>query len=535
MFLDERWNDSAEADDGASLIEMVTVEADVSSVFDETEAEAEESVLSEDRTMDDVSSMEMDAVETLDKDSENRGESPDNSSTPPPDGANFESLKDRHTENEVLLNISSGSTEKSDTKSKEECKNLFSNFDDMLEENKYNCENVEEDNIRSSETEKHDLLEPDASCLDEVKNLVLKEDVDQDESIENKQECDLKDIVKIDYEEEYESKVNVVNVSSSSADSREFCVEIVKNNADEVLSEAEGEMVSECITLEEIAGASEVEEDDVEDGNDDYEATSMSKGHDGYLEPNQVCEDYTLAPELQGSPEESLETSAQASKMDMNVLGEDEEDEDEEGDDGDDVEGEEQRVEEDFDHEEDETGEVSDDNEGAIDDNSDAESPDCAMSLGKAYVDNSDLSSTSAPQIDSDWDGVDSSTEKLLEDLEAQANAVGGLDSLAECSVSAMAEEEGLQARLGGNTFPSSSLLPVSNLQLCTSGSTASTSGVSHTVGDLNQAGVSHTSRGVDNTVSVPGTSSVQYPEVSTEQLKLELEGRCFAKHLKHK
>ncbi|XP_034235837.1 uncharacterized protein LOC117642105 isoform X2 [Thrips palmi] len=514
----ETWNESAEADDGASLIEMVTVEADVSSVFDETEAEAEESILSEDRTMDDVSSMEMDAVGTPDKESENRGDSPDHSSTPSLEEANFDVSKDRHTENEVLINISSGSTDmsetKSETKSEDKCKDLFSNFDDMFDEDKYNCENVDEDNVRGSESDKHHPCETSASCVDEERDTLFKDD--EGESKENKQECDLKDFVKIDYDE-YENKVNVVNVSSSSADSREFCVEIVKNNVEEVLSEAEGEIGSDCVTIEELAGASEVDEDDVEDENDEYQATSLSKGHDDYLEPNQVCEEYNLQTEMRGSPDEPLETSTQAKKIEMQDLVGDDEDGDEEGDD--DVE--EQVAEEDQGHEQDETGEVSDDNDDneAMDDNSDAESPDCAISLGKAYVDNSDLSSTSAPQIDSDWDGVDSSTEKLLEDLEAQANAVSALDRIGESSVSALSEEEGLQARLGGNTFPPTSSLPVPNLQMFASGSNASASGASHA-----QANVNHSSRGVDINLSTPGMSSVQYPEVSTEQLKLELE-----------
>lgn len=500
---DETWNDSAEADDGASLIEMVTVEADVSSVFDETEAEAEESLLSEDRTMDDISSMEMDAVEIPDKDSENNCDSPDNSS-PPPEGANFDLSKQAHTENEVPINISSGSTEKSDTDSKEEGKNLFSNFDDMFDEDKYSCEIVDDDNIRSSNRGKHHRHETDGSCLEEERSQALKEGEGQAESKEIKQECKLEDLVKVDCEEECENKVNVVNVSSSCADSQEFCVEIGKSSVDEVVSEAEGELDSECITIEELAG--EVEDEDVEDDNDDYEATSLSKGHD--LESNQVGEDCPLAEELQGSIEESVQVSSQTKTVD-------EEDDNEE-----------QGVEEDLGHEEDETGELSDDNdedEEAVDDESDAESPDCAMSLGKTYVDNSDLSSTSAPQIDSDWDGVDSSTEKLLEDLEAQANAVSGLDSIAESSVSAMTEEEGLQARLGGHSFPPTSILPVANLQL-SAPNNASTSSASHISGDMQQVNLNHMSRGIDNTGSLPGTSSVQYSEVSTEQLKLELE-----------
>lgn len=512
------WNDRAsEVGDGSSLLEIVTVGGDGTSVYDDTEAEAEESLLSEDRTMDDVSSMEMDCVQTSGKVTP----TPNDDRESPFDGGDAisevnvvrsdcideEGGAESPAAELVPSNVSPALIENSSEKESHDT--IFANYD--------NKPFVHEEISKYDEKPEkiHDFNEETAACRENDNNIAVDSKSHGNHSEEKDQ------IVKTTDE-----KLTVVNVSSSS--STDSVTELfgtfenpITNAPDNSSENKELKDQFEIDKVSDEAMAIDTEEDD---NNEHFsEPASLCRTREENVGLCEGCEDHSLPIEKKTENLNSgglcLEDGSHGPTLITNTVQRDS---------CEDIGLDDARSSRDEDDiaEEDENGEPSDDEDSndAVEDTSDIGSPECEISVSKTFVDASDLSSTSAPQIDSDWDGVDSSTEKLLEDLEAHANAVDGLeqrervDDIAECSVSVMPMEE--------SSFTSHAALSATNFSSCTSAISISPSSINFGSQrcDRELESIRNLPSKVDNEINVAGTSADQFSEVQTDQVKLELE-----------
>ncbi|KAK3907112.1 Polycomb protein Asx [Frankliniella fusca] len=525
-------------DNRSSLTEVETAEGNGTSVYDETEAEAEESILSEDRTLDDVSSMEMDCGLT----SENMARSPEIDRKSPVEGVTIsivnavcsdyadKEIRERPTPN-IPSNISSTSREKS-----------------PKEESSYTiCENYENTTAVKEEMCKYDgehetlneFKEEIISCMPHDDVAVIRKNL---ESIAKDRDEALRDI---DSSSKLKEKVLDINVSSSTCgdsvtepfgkietSTSDGPVNLLeeKKDLEDKFETCKGSDQAMVFEIEE----EEEEEEDVEEAEEGGEdeggcesfptSASLSRSRKENLGLLEGCEEHSLSNERKmenpNSEAMNLEDGSHGATS-ITVLVHKNNCEDVGFDDIESI------REEDEIGEDDENGEASDDDDGSNDvaeDASDVGSPDCEIGVGKTFVDASDLSSTSAPQIDSDWDGVDSSTEKLLEDLEAHASAVDGLDQrnrvddMADCNVSVMPMDD--------SSFPSHTSLSATNFSNCASEISNSSSNLNF--GSQNCERELDNARNlpikVDNEAHVSEMSTDQFSEVQTDQIKLELE-----------
>lgn len=514
-------------DDASDPAEMVTVEGDAISGCDETEAEAEESFLSEDRTTDDVSSMEMDISQTSIK----MSPTPDHDRDTDEEGcaavsvlpsSHFENSKtDPIKENSSCIAVDSSVDVSLKTEhSEEECKDSVHpkyDFSDLGEHSGLgkNVEDFAEEKLDTA----CDIGEQNKSTMFKLEchkdQTSIKDDDKTSKDQENHSFESTGDLDKSGDSVQLIEKTGITNFDSLCPNSMSsVCDDVVKSSLDGTEKTVEDEGIEEDdkdmelgSKLDDRTGSSDIEEVEEEE---DFEV----KTNEAFSEESQECNIFNLSGaklfkdsvNVCGSLEQKPEDNLLDSYADADELVQ-------------------HRIQNEIQTENDETGDVSDasddveDSQEVPEDVSDIGSPDCDVSLGKPYMDASDLSSTSAPQIDSDWDGVDSSTEKLLEDLEAQAANVSneGTDALSECNVLAVPTHEMEVGHVAG-AFSSTTSLPVPALVPCVSRSNDLPTNSKHIpINDMVR-------EPKNSSESVAGTSPEQFPEVPSERVKLELE-----------
>lgn len=533
---------------------MVTVEADGTIVFDE--AEADGSLFSEDRTMDDVSSMEMDFSQTSGKNTPSH-ECDDVENV---DGEQIAISQSQDCKGEVLKegfiqeNDSLSISETSGTLFLEKREGTF--LRKIEDEGKIKSE----DCIQNTVHEITDSQTPSAFPMTSNITESLKEEENKGEQLLVKLEEEGNDILdtpcmKLDLGIEERLADNVISDHDESCNS--IFVEIKHNSTKEIGCEDDVKKENNAERSNKKTSAL-TSIHSLKDDESDSEANSIAHSNEDITDPSNDIGDFDIVSnvserglcesiEVDQSSTPELKSSSNLSEK---CIG------DNEGDDVEEVEEEEEGMEEDVEEvedeevEEDETLKVKDetnfederisedeDNQAVEEEVSDTASIDCENSLSKVYAEGSDLSSTSAPQIDSDWDGVDSSTEKLLEDLEAQAEGLSQsavMEGIAESGVSLITMEQSLETNLeqcsplkiSSNSSPSS-FLPSSNFAAGQSVNNvpSSNSLPIPTRSDKTFDGSKSSSQEKEKQLQTSVIPFDQSTEVSKDHVKLELEG----------
>lgn len=532
---------------------MVTVEADGTIVFDE--AEADGSLFSEDRTMDDVSSMEMDFSQTSGK------------NTPSHECDDVENVDDEQiaisqtqdSKGEFLKEVCfqegdlPNMPETSSTLFLEKREGTF--ITKTEDERKFGSEDCIQNvvlKITDSQTlSKCPMISNITESLKEDQNkgeeLLVKLDEEGNDILDTRCmkldlgiEERLADDVRSGHDESCSNIFVEIKSTSIKTMSHEDGVE-KENNAEQSIKKT---------------GAS-TSIHSLKDDESDSEANSMTPSNEDITDP--ACDigafdivsnvsERGLCESVEADLSSTLELKS-SSNLSGKCIG------DNVGDDVEEVEEEEEGMEEDVEEVEDEEVEedealkdedetnfederISDDEDNQVveEEVSDTASIDCENSLSKVYAEGSDLSSTSAPQIDSDWDGVDSSTEKLLEDLEAQAEGLSKstvMEEITECGVPLPAMEQSSEMNLAQrsplkrSSSSSPSFLPSSNFAAGQSvNNVPSSNSLSiSTRSEKTLDNVKSTSKEKEKQLQIPVIPFDQSTEVSKEHVKLELEG----------
>lgn len=541
-----------EANDCANLVETGTLETNAASLDDETEAEAEESLLSEDRTMDDVSSMDMDLSQASGKDSDGSGDDVDITIPVVTDidskGSKIDSVRKEcfqgNTSTGKLLSSMSVKTDldskgpkinlkkecfqrdnklikfdssgifsiKNEQTFNEECKQtLCSKYEDTITKTDQS-ENEEENQKPSASSDFSGRNTPFLKTYEKKREEpILKQEKEEDAGEHQRNFCDIA----------FDEKVTVLNVSSSSADSfSDSCVELeqcdsVTQNPVEV-GDRKGEGYSKKVDAR-------ISDEEIEDTL--IECGSNIKDDENSEGQTQECEEYDSIFGIEEETHDSCAQDIQESSclanpglsLALNINDEENEyhnDEDEDANGG--------------------VSDENEDNEDMEEEGSDMGSADCDVSLEKPFVDASDLSSTSAPQIDSDWDGVDSSTEKLLEDLEAQANAVEGLDRsertdvLVECEVPTMQMTEELEVQLQEDAFSTTLSVSDPSVPSFHADTNNLTDNIKTVPMSINQESESSNNSSQGDSHQMIGKSPNQCSDIVSGHINLELEGKVL-------